>query len=80
MERVIMIITETVDVRVTPIKILLMGYHSYFGKSLQDRIREVHEHTDLYDNPDKLLVSAEILQDTGKPLSYWLDTLEWGSI
>ena len=62
-----MIITETVDVKVTPIKILLMGYHSYFGKSLQDRIREVHEHKDLYDNPDKLLVSAEILQDTGKP-------------
>ena len=75
-----MIITETVDVRVTPIKILLMGYHSYFGKSLQDRIREIHEVTDLYDNPDKGLVSAEILQDTGKPLSYWLDALQWRSI
>ena len=75
-----MIITETVDVRVTPIKILLMGYHSYFGKSLQDRIREIHQDIDLYDNPDKGLVSAEILQDTGKPLSYWLDTLQWRSI
>jgi hypothetical protein len=75
-----MIITETENVKVTPIKILLIGYKEHFGESLQDRIREIHQNTDLYNNPDKLLVSAEILQDTGKPLSYWLDTLEWGSI
>tara|TARA_R110000796_G_scaffold24478_1_gene69777 strand:- start:395 stop:628 length:234 start_codon:yes stop_codon:yes gene_type:complete len=75
-----MIITETEDVRVTPIKILLMGYKEHFGKSLQNRIREINVDKDLYDNPDKLpLISDEILQDTGKPLSWWLHTLQWGS-